>query len=62
MLAGEPAESIHKEIMDKGGLGLAMLHGDVDGGIVSVNTGISSIRSIKPVAAIVAELMADFMD
>lgn len=61
LLAGEPAESIHKEIMDKGGLGLAMLHGDVDGGIVSVNTGISSIRSIKPVAAIVAELMADFM-
>ncbi len=60
LMAGEPAEEIHKEIMAKGGLGPAMLHGDVNTGIVSVNTGISSIRSIKPVAAIVAELMADF--
>lgn len=46
--------------MRKGGLGPAMLHGDVANGIVSVNTGISSIRSIKPVADIVGELMADF--
>lgn len=61
LLAGEPAETIHKEIMAKGGLGLAMLHGDVTNGIVSVNTGISTIRSIKPVAEIVDELMADFI-
>ena len=60
MLAGEPAEAIHKEIMAKGGLGPAMLHGDVNKGIISVNTGISTIRSIKPVAEIVDELMADF--
>ena len=60
LLAGESAESIHKEIMAKGGLGPAMLHGDVTNGIISVNTGISSIRSIKPAAEIVEELMADF--
>lgn len=60
MLSGEPPETIHKEIMEKGGLGPAMLHGDVTNGIVSVNTGISTIRSIKPVAEIVEELMADF--
>lgn len=61
LLAGEPAEAIHKEIMEKGGLGLAMLHGDVTNGIISVNTGISSIHSVKPVAEIVKELMADFI-
>ncbi|MCM1071626.1 MAG: nitronate monooxygenase [[Clostridium] fimetarium] len=60
LLAGESAEAIHEEIMRKGGLGPAMLHGDVTNGIVSVNTGISSIRSIKPIADIVGELMADF--
>ncbi len=60
LLSGESAETIHKEIMEKGGLGPAMLHGDVKNGIVSVNTGISTIRSIKPVAEIVEELMADF--
>lgn len=60
LLEGEPSESIHKDIMDRGGLGPAMLHGDVANGIVSVNTGISTIRSIKPVAEIVEELMADF--
>lgn len=60
LLAGESAESIHKEIMTKGGLGPAMLHGDTTNGIISVNTGISTIRSIRPVAEIVAELMADF--
>lgn len=62
MLAGEPTETIHKEIMEKGGLGPAMLHGDITNGIISVNTGISSIRTIKPVAEIVDELMADFRD
>ncbi len=61
LLSGEPAETIHKEIMEKGGLGLAMLHGDLTNGIISVNTGISSIHSIKPVAEIVEELMADFI-
>lgn len=60
LLAGESAETLHKEIMEKGGLGPAMLHGDIANGIVSVNTGISSIHSIKPVAEIVDELMADF--
>lgn len=60
LLAGESAESIHKEIMTKGGLGPAMLHGDTTNGIISVNTGISTIRSIRPVAEIVNELMADF--
>lgn len=60
LLAGESAETLHKEIMEKGGLGPAMLHGDVTNGIVSVNTGISTIRTIKPVAEIVEELMADF--
>ncbi len=60
LLSGESPETIHEEIMKKGGLGPAMLHGDVNNGIISVNTGISSIRSIKPVADIVAELMADF--
>ncbi len=60
LLSGESAETIHKEIMEKGGLGPAMLHGDVKNGIVSVNTGISTIRSIKPGAEIVEELMADF--
>ena len=62
LLAGEPAEAIHKEIMEKGGLGLAMLHGDVTNGVISVNTGISSIHNVKPVAEIVNELMADFID
>lgn len=62
LLSGEPADEIHHEIMAKGGLGPAMLHGDVTNGIVSVNTGISAIRSIKPVAEIVAELMADFIE
>lgn len=61
LLSGESAETIHKEIMEKGGLGPAMLHGDVKNGIVSVNTGISTIRSIKPVAEIVEELMSDFI-
>ncbi len=60
LLAGESPESIHNDIMAKGGLGPAMLHGDVNSGIVSVNTGISTIRSIKSVAEIVEELMADF--
>ena len=60
--AGESPETIHEEIMKKGGLGPAMLHGDVTNGIISVNTGISTIRSIKPVAEIVDELMADFRD
>lgn len=58
--SGESAETIHKEIMSKGGLGPAMLHGDVVNGIVSVNAGISTIHSIKSVAEIVDELMADF--
>lgn len=62
LLSGESAETIHEEIMNKGGLGPAMLHGDTANGIISVNTGISTIRSIKPAAAIVAELMADFTD
>ena len=62
LLSGESAETIHKEIMEKGGLGPAMLHGDVTNGIISVNTGISTIRNIKPVAEIVNELMADFRD
>ena len=62
MVAGESAETIHKEIMERGGLGRAMLYGDVTNGIISVNTGISTILSIKPVAEIVAELMADFSD
>ncbi|MCM1067044.1 MAG: nitronate monooxygenase [Muribaculaceae bacterium] len=61
LLSGESVEAIHKEIMAKGGLGPAMLHGDVTAGIVSVNTGISAIRSIKTVAEIVDELMADFL-
>lgn len=61
LLSGESAETIHKEIMEKGGLGPAMLHGDVKNGIVSVNTGISTIHSIKPVADIVEELMSDFI-
>lgn len=60
LLSGEPAEAIHKDIMERGGLGAAMLHGDIDNGIISVNTGISTIRSIKPIAEIVDELMADF--
>lgn len=60
--SGESAEALHKEIMAKGGLGTAMLHGDVTNGIISVNTGISTIRSVKPVAEIVDELMADFRD
>lgn len=60
LLSGEPAEAIHKDIMERGGLGAAMLHGDIDNGIISVNTGISTIRSIKPIAEIVNELMADF--
>lgn len=62
LLAGESPEIIHKEIMAKGGLGPAMLHGDIKNGIVSVNTGISTIRSIKPIAEIVDELMADFIE
>ena len=60
LLSGEPAEAIHKDIMERGGLGAAMLHGDIDNGIISVNTGISTIRSIKTIAEIVDELMADF--
>lgn len=60
LLSGEPAETIHKDIIERGGLGAAMLHGDIDNGIISVNTGISTIRSIKPIAEIVDELMADF--
>ncbi|MCM1033733.1 MAG: nitronate monooxygenase [Odoribacter sp.] len=62
LLAGEPVEKLHKEIMEKGGLGTAMLHGDVINGIISVNTGISTIKTIKSVAEIVDELMADFRD
>lgn len=60
MLSGESEDTIHEEIMSKGGLGTAMLHGDVTNGIISVNTGISCIHAIKPVAEIVEELMSDF--
>ncbi len=60
LMSGESADAIHKDIMARGGLGVAMLDGDIVRGIVSVNTGISAIRSIKPVADIVEELMADF--
>lgn len=60
LLSGEPADKIHKDIIERGGLGAAMLHGDIKNGIISVNTGISAIRSVKPIAEIVDELMADF--
>ena len=41
------------------GLKLGMVDGDWDHGYVSLGTGITSIHEIRPVKAIIADLMAD---
>lgn len=59
---GESPEKLAHEIHANGGLRPAMLEGNLDKGIISVNTGIGIIKSESTVREIVDSLMADFLN
>lgn len=58
---GISSDEINSKINDIGGLRPSMLEGQLDKGIISVNTAIDMITEIKSCEDIVKELMADFI-
>lgn len=61
LVSGEDTKTIAADIHRNGGLRPAMYEGNLNSGIISVNTGIGIIRSELTCAEIVRSLMADFM-
>lgn len=59
---GTSTEELSQRISKKGGLRPGMLEGNMEEGIISVNTAIDLIREIKSCDEIIRELMADFME
>lgn len=54
---GTPTEELYKKIRERGGLRPGMLEGNMEEGIVSVNTAIDLIKEVKSCETIVKELM-----
>ena len=59
-LSGDNSDTLEAEIHHNGGLRPAMLEGNLNNGIISVNTGVDLITESTSCAQIVAQLMADF--
>lgn len=57
---GMAPEALDEKIRERGGLRPGMLEGNMDAGIVSVNTAIDLIKEVKGCEEIVKELMADY--
>lgn len=57
---GETNENIAKHMGAGKNMRLGMVEGDTENGYVSVGTGISPIRSIRSVKAVIDDLMQDF--
>lgn len=59
--SGLSSNEVNGKISKNGGIRAGMLEGKIDTGIVSVNTAIDLITSVKKCEDIVKELMADFI-
>lgn len=59
--SGVSSDEINTKINDIGGLRPSMLEGQLDNGVISVNTAIDIITEIRSCEEIVKELMADFI-
>lgn len=59
---GMSVDALDREISERGGLRPGMLEGNMNEGIISVNTAIDLIKEIKSCDEIVKELMADYIE
>lgn len=59
---GMSVDALDREISERGGLQPGMLEGNMNEGIISVNTAIDLIKEIKSCDEIVKELMADYIE
>ncbi|UPO90758.1 nitronate monooxygenase [Niallia sp. Man26] len=59
---GVPSAELDKKASQNGGLRTGMLEGNLDKGIISVNTAIDLITEVKSCRDIIIEVMADFIN
>jgi enoyl-[acyl-carrier protein] reductase II len=57
---GVSTEEITKELISSQGMRVSMVEGNLDGGYITLGNGITYINEIRPVKAVIQDLMRDF--